>query len=75
MIRDRKAWEKWEAAYIAQKEPNFHKNLQIVEELYSHARSLGKWRLNHGLDGIEVKLKIARVVNVSTITGTDRAEP
>ncbi|MGE5262819.1 MAG: hypothetical protein ACM3S0_05520 [Acidobacteriota bacterium] len=73
MIRDRKAWEKWEAAYIAQREPNFLKNLQIVEELCSHARSLGRWRLDYGLDGLEVKLKIARVVNVSTTTGTDRA--
>lgn len=74
MIRNRKAWEEWEAAYVAKKAPNFLKNLEIVEELYSHARSLGKWRFDNGLDGLEVKLKIARVINVSTITGTDRAE-
>lgn len=69
MIRDRKAWEEWEAAYIAKKKPDFLKNLQIVEELYSHARSLGKWRFNYGLDGLDVKLKIARVINVSTMRG------
>jgi len=72
MIRDRVAWEKWERDFVASAPPDFWKNLRLVEEMYEHARALGVFPLANPMEGLETKLWLARVINVSTDSGKNR---
>ncbi len=63
MIRDRAAWERWETDYMAQQPPDFWKNLQAVEELYELARTLGVLPAADVFEGLEVKIRLAKVIN------------
>jgi hypothetical protein len=73
LIKDRALWEKWEAALIASEPPDFQKNLQMVEWMYEHARSLGAFDRLGPLEGIETKIRLAAVVNAPTALGKDRS--
>jgi hypothetical protein len=72
MIRDKVAWEKWERDFLASEPPDFWKNLRLVEAMYEHARALGVFPLADPLDGLETKLWLAKVINVSTNSGENR---
>lgn len=72
MIKDAVAWEKWERDYVASAPPDFWQNLRLVEAMYEHARALGVFPLANPLEGLETKLWLAKVINVSTTFGKDR---
>lgn len=63
------AFEREQAA----RAPNYQQNLRIFEALYEEARTLGIMPLEDPLEGIEVDLRLAQVINVRTPSGTDRA--
>jgi hypothetical protein len=65
MIRDTKLLKEFEKELIRKEKPNFYKNLRLVDELHKEAINLHvfKKNLHEELEGIEVKLKVARVVN------------
>ncbi|MCX7840550.1 MAG: hypothetical protein N2559_14020 [Anaerolineae bacterium] len=73
MIRDPAAWEKWERDYVASASPDFWQNLQLVEAMYEYARALHVFPLADPLEGLETKLWLAKVINVSATIGKDRA--
>lgn len=52
-----------EKAIIRKEKPSLFKNLKIVEAMYHEARSLKVFPLKDPLDGIEVDLRIARIIN------------
>jgi hypothetical protein len=65
MIRDTKLLKEFEKELIHKEKPDFYKNLRIVDELHKEAINLCVFKkdLHEELKGIEIKLKIARVVN------------
>ena len=71
MIKDRAFWEAWEAQTILSQPADFRRNLALVESMYEHARALGAFPLADPLEGIETKIRVARVLNVPTTSGTD----
>ncbi len=75
MIRNRELWEAWEKEYIRSRPPNYEENLRIVEWLYEEARILGVWQRLDPMEGIEVKIRLARVINVSTTPAATGKRP
>lgn len=73
MIRDRALWSAWETAYIASQPADFNRNLALAESMYEYARALGAFSSTDPLEGIDTKVRLARVVNVPTTPGTDRS--
>jgi len=63
MIKDIKTWEKFEQEEIRKEKVNIKRNFRIVDALYREAVSLGVFPLKNPLEGIETKIKIAKVVN------------
>ena len=63
MIRDVEFWEAWEREYIAKEPVDFARNLRLLEAMYEHARLLGAFPPADPLEGIEVKIRMARILN------------
>jgi len=63
MIRDKKAWQQFEAEWQCSQEPNLEANLRVFEVLLEHARALGVWPPQDPLEGIEHDIRLAKVVN------------
>ena len=71
MIKDRAYWEAWEARVLLNQPADFHPNLALVESMYEHARKIGALPGADPLEGIDTKIRVARVVNVPTNSGTN----
>lgn len=65
MIRDPAAWQQWEDNYYRNSPPVYTRNLALYEAMYRQARLLGLFPLAQPLKGIEDKIHLARVINVS----------
>jgi hypothetical protein len=63
MVKDYQELQKFERSLIASEKPDYRKNFRILEEMYQEALELGIFPLKNPLDGIEVDIKIAKVVN------------
>jgi len=63
MIKDNRKFQKFEADLVAKEKTGFMKNYRIVEAMYDEAVALGIVPMKHPLDGIDIDIKIARVVN------------
>lgn len=66
MVRNRRLVEAFEKSLIRAEPPDYRQNVRIVEGLYREACLLGVWPRNEPLEGIEVDIRLARVVNVRT---------
>jgi hypothetical protein len=67
MIRDH-GFQKFEIEFLKKEKAEMVRNFQIVGALYDEAVTLEVIPLKNPLDGIEVDLRIAKVINsVSTI--------
>lgn len=75
MIKDVAYWEAWEREYVRNQRVDFKRNLELMDAMYEHARLLGAIPPANPLEGIEVKIRLARVVNaqVRKYPGTDRS--
>ncbi len=62
-VRKRSELQKFELDFSREEKADVVRNLHIVEALYKEAVTLGIIPLKNPLDGIEVDLKIAKVVN------------
>ena len=62
MIRNSE-FQKFEMKFIKRERVDIIKNFHMVEALYHEAVTLGIMPLKNPLEGIEVDLKIAKVVN------------
>ena len=63
MVKDRKRLEEFEKELIRKTPVNFKQNRKIFEELYKHAVRMKVLPLKNKLDGIETKIKLAKVLN------------
>lgn len=63
MIKDVEFWERWKAQQIASEPADFQRNLAIMEAMYEHARLLGAFPPAEPLEGIEDKIRLAKVPN------------
>jgi hypothetical protein len=75
MIKDKALWQAWEEQTILSQAPDFQRNLRLLEAMYEHARALANFTPSDPLAGVELKARLARTVNVSTASGTNRARP
>ena len=62
-IHNRSELQKFEMDFLKREKVDIERNLNILEALYKEAVALGVIPLKNPLDGIEVDLKIAKVVN------------
>ena len=63
MVKDSKSLREFEKNQISSKPVNVEENFRIVEALYAEARDLRVFPLKDPLDGIEIKIKMARTMN------------
>ncbi len=63
MIIDRRAVEEFEKERIRTEKVDLHKNIAILNALYDEAVALGVFPAKDPLEGLDVVIKIARVVN------------
>lgn len=63
MIKDNSELKKFERDFIKNSNISLEKKYKILDSLYKEARTLGKFKSDNPLDGIELKIKIARVIN------------
>jgi hypothetical protein len=62
MIKNRKAWEKFEIDLLRSQKVDYEENFRIFTELYHLARSLNKFNFEP-LEDIEVDIKYALAIN------------
>ncbi len=63
MIKDIEKWHNWEFEWEKRSFIDVEKRFKILNELLIRAREMGVWPPEDPLHGIEVDIKIARVVN------------
>jgi hypothetical protein len=63
MPRDWDTFHQWEKEQQRRESPDFQRNLAILEQMLVEAVALGAFPPTNPLEGLEVTLRIARVVN------------
>jgi hypothetical protein len=63
MIKDEKLLSRFEREYIRMEKTNYFDSLRFFEEMWNEGVYLGVLPSNDPLDGIEVDLRIARILN------------
>jgi hypothetical protein len=66
VIKDPALWERWERETQLCQPADFRRNLRLLEAMYEEARALGVMAAPPGLEGLESRLRLARVLNVRT---------
>ncbi len=63
MIKNSKQIQKFERELIKKEKTNLAKNFRLVDAMYHEAVELGMIPMKNPLDGLEIDIKIAEVVN------------
>jgi len=63
MMRDTEAWRRFEEDFIRSEPPDPQRNMRLFEAMREWAIQLGAWERQDPLEGIEVVIKMARVLN------------
>jgi hypothetical protein len=63
LIKNPEAVRSLEKAIMRQERPDFLRNIRLVEALYRESVSLGVFPPQDRLSGLEIDIKIARVIN------------
>ncbi len=63
MVNDGKLLAEFNKAYIASEKPDYFKGLKIFEAMWREGISLGVPPLQEPLEGIDVDVRIARILN------------
>ena len=71
MIKDKKLLDQWYKRQLRKEELDFSHNLRLLEAMYEEARMLGAFPVQDHLKGLERKIHLAKVVNVSKAAGKD----
>jgi hypothetical protein len=69
MVKDRALWTAWEAQGPLREPFSPSRALALAEAMYEYARSLGAFPPADPLAGLEIKISLARTVNVQTAPG------
>lgn len=63
MIKNREEIEKFENELVRKEKVNILKNFRLVDAMYEEAVSLGIFPMKDVLSGLEIDIKIAKVIN------------
>jgi hypothetical protein len=63
VIKDPLYWEKWERETQLSQPADFRRNLRLLEAMYEEARALGVMASPQSLEGLESRLRLARLLN------------
>ena len=63
MIINTRRLELFEKKFLKTHRPTRKQAFQVMEELYRQAKTLGRNRVMSSLEGVEVRIRIAKVVN------------
>jgi hypothetical protein len=63
VITNRERFDQFEREYVRSRKADYRENLKIFEALYQEAASLGVLPLKDPLEGLEVDIRMARVIN------------
>jgi hypothetical protein len=63
MVKNSSRLKQFEDNFIRQDKPDMTKNLRLLDSLYEEARALSVFPLQNPLEGIEIDIKIAKVIN------------
>jgi hypothetical protein len=63
MVKDGALLQTFEDSLLAGEAPDIKQNFRLANELYYQARKLKIFPLSNPLDGIEVDINLARVIN------------
>jgi len=66
VIKDSALWEAWEKEMLLRQPVDFRRNLRLLEAMYEQARALGVMSVAQDAEGLECRLRLARVLNVRT---------
>ena len=70
MLKRRDLVEAFEKDQMRRARPDYNQNLRILEAMHREALALGALPLKDPLDGIEVDIRLAKVINVRATAGT-----
>ena len=65
MIKDPQAWENWEKKFKAKEPIDIARNLRLLDSMFESARFFHSLPPSNPLEGLEIKIHLARVINVS----------
>jgi len=63
MIRNPELWRAWQDEQIRREPVDFQKNLRIANAMLKQARAMGAIPLKDPLEGLDVKIRVAKVLN------------
>lgn len=63
MVKNQEKLQKFENELIRREKANVLKNFRLVDAMYKEAISLGIFPMKDALEGLEVDLRIAKVIN------------
>ena len=63
MVKHGEAVRSLEKAILRKEKPDFSKNIRLVEAMYKEAVFLGVFPLQDQLSGLDIDIRIARVIN------------
>ena len=72
MLKRTAELEIFDLEQIRKRPTDYHRNLKVFEALYSEAKLLGVFPLNNPLEGIDVDIRVAKVLNARGINKKDR---
>ena len=61
----------FEKEQMQKSKPDFFKNLRVFEALYEEAKQMGVFPLKDPLEGIEVDIRLAKVLNARKMAKKD----
>lgn len=71
MIKNVRAWQEWENGYVRSEPPDLQRNFRIFDALYEEARALARFARPDPLDGLAMKIRVARIINARADSGGD----
>lgn len=74
MVKHPDLLQAFEQTRIRNTPPDYFQNLKIFEGLYKEAKALGHFSLKIPLEGIEVDIRLAKVINVPTPPPKNRGD-
>lgn len=63
MIKNTSRLKEFEDYYMRRDKPDLLRNLQLLDQLYKEAKALSVFPLQELLSGLEIDIKIAKVIN------------
>ncbi len=65
MIKDSQAWASWEKKHSQKNPPCVADNLRLLDAMFEEAKALGVFPLLDPLQDLDVKIYLAKAINVS----------